>query len=145
MSHEVIQVIILVKYVKRSHEIIKIKHKYLLTMVNKEKDKSKHSHEMTRFWNRIGLWFSLHEPVRISGSSYGSIFKLPAYQIHNEYESESSITDFGSHEQVWIVATCNQTHKLIRIYTHTHIHNTLTHMHACTLLYNIQTLTLKHV
>jgi len=51
MSHEVIQVIILVKYLRQSHEMIKVKHKYLLTTVNKKKDKSKYSHEMTWFWN----------------------------------------------------------------------------------------------
>ena len=60
--------------------MIKIKHKYLLTTVNKEKDKSKHSHEMTQFWNRIALWSSLHKLVRISGSSHGSVFKLSMYR-----------------------------------------------------------------
>ena len=39
MSHEVIQLIILIKYLKRSHEMIKINDKYLLTTVNKEKTK----------------------------------------------------------------------------------------------------------
>ena len=37
------QVLILVKYLRQSHEMMKVKHKYLLTMVNNEKDKSKHS------------------------------------------------------------------------------------------------------
>ena len=43
MSHEMIQVRILVKYLRQSHEMMKVKHKYLLTTVNNEKDKSKHS------------------------------------------------------------------------------------------------------
>jgi len=38
MSHEVIQVVTLVKYIKQSHEMIKVKHKYILTMVNKKND-----------------------------------------------------------------------------------------------------------
>ena len=36
MSHEVIRVIILVKYIKWSHEMIRVKHKYPVTTVNKE-------------------------------------------------------------------------------------------------------------
>ena len=42
-SHDMMQVLILVKYLRQSHEMMKVKHKYLLTMVNNEKDKSKHS------------------------------------------------------------------------------------------------------
>ena len=36
MSYEVIQVIILVKYIRWLHEMIQVKHKYLLTVVNKK-------------------------------------------------------------------------------------------------------------
>jgi len=46
--------------------MIKVKHKYFLTMVKKEKDKSKYSHEMTQFCNRIFVWSPLHEPARTS-------------------------------------------------------------------------------
>ena len=35
-----IQVRILVKYLRQSHEMMKVKHKYLLTMVNNEKTKA---------------------------------------------------------------------------------------------------------
>jgi len=46
---------------------------------------------MTRFWNRIAVWSSLHELVLIYGSSHGSIFESPMYRVHNEYESESGL------------------------------------------------------
>ena len=59
---------------------------------------NKHSHEMIWFWNRIVTWSSLHEPVLIYGSSHGSVFELPAYRVHNEYNSKSPVTEFGFHE-----------------------------------------------
>jgi len=89
MSHEVVQIIKLVKYNGKSHEIITLICKRIPIMVNKEIHKNKHSHEMTRFWNRIAVWSSLHEPVLIYGSSYGSVFELPVYRIHNVHESGS--------------------------------------------------------
>ena len=92
MSHEMIQVIILVKYLRQLHEMIKVKHKYLLTTVNKKKYKSKRSHEMMRCWIRIAVWSSLHEPVLIYGSSHGSVFKSPLYRVQNMYKSESPVT-----------------------------------------------------
>jgi len=50
---------------------------------------NEHSHEMTRFRNRIAVWSSLHEPVLIYGSSHGSVFESPLYRVHNEHESRS--------------------------------------------------------
>ena len=49
MSHEVVQVIKLVKYNRKSHEMIRVICKYILTTVNKEIHKNKHSHEMMWF------------------------------------------------------------------------------------------------
>ena len=131
MSHEVIQVIILVKYLKRSHEMIKIKYKYLLTMVNKEEDKSKHLHEMKRFWNQIAIWSSLHKLVLIYGSSHGSVFKSPLYRVHSEHESGSGS---GLLLPVRIARTgpkcCNKQPNSHDDIQHIRTHNyTLTHVH----------------
>jgi len=49
MSQEVIQVIKLVKYNRKSHEMIRVTCKHIPTTVNKEILKNKYSHEMTRF------------------------------------------------------------------------------------------------
>ena len=49
MSHEVVQVIKLVKYNRKSHEMISVTCKCILTTVNKEMHKNEHSHEMTLF------------------------------------------------------------------------------------------------
>ena len=92
MSHEVIQVIKLVKYNRKSHEMMRVTCKRIPTTVNKEIHKNKHSHKMTLFWNRIAVWSLLHEPILIYGSSHGSVFELPVYWGHNGHESESSIT-----------------------------------------------------
>ena len=51
MSHEEVQVNKLIKYNRKSHEMITLICKHIPTMVNKEIDKNKHSHEMTRFRN----------------------------------------------------------------------------------------------
>ena len=80
MSHEVVQVIKLVKYNRKSHEMITLICKCIPTMVNKEMHKHEHSHEMTRFRNRIVVWSSLHELVRISGLFYRSVFETPVYR-----------------------------------------------------------------
>jgi len=82
MSHEVIQVIKLVKYNRKSHEMIRVTCKRTPTIVNKEIHKNKHSHEMTRFRNRIAVWSSLHKPVLIYGPSYGSVFESPMYRVN---------------------------------------------------------------
>jgi len=86
MSHEVVQVIKLVKYNIKSHEIIRVTYKCIPTTVNTQ---DKHSHEMTRFQNRIAFWSSLHQSVLIYGSSHISIFESPMYRVHNEHESGS--------------------------------------------------------
>ena len=46
---------------------------------------------MTQFRNRIAVWSSLHEPVLIFGSSYGSVFESPMYRVHNEHNSRSGL------------------------------------------------------
>ena len=51
-------------------------------------------------WNRIALWSSLHELARIYRLSYGSVFESPLCRVHNEHESGSPVTEFGSHEWV---------------------------------------------
>ena len=104
MSHEMIQVIILVKYLRQSHEMIKVKHKCLLTTVNKKKDKSKHSHVITWFRNRITVWSLLHEPVLIYESSRGSVFESLVHRIICKHESESPATGPDLTRQVWIIA-----------------------------------------
>ena len=38
---------------------------------------------MTWFWNRIAVWYSLHESIRISELSHGSVFESPAHRVHN--------------------------------------------------------------
>ena len=43
MSHEVVQVIKLVKYNRKSHEMISVTCKYIPTTVNKEMHKNEHS------------------------------------------------------------------------------------------------------
>ena len=89
MPHEVIQAIKLVKYNKKSHEMISVTYKRIPTTVSKEMHKNEHSHEMTRFRNRITVWSSLHEPVLIYSSSHGSVFESPMYRVHNEHEIRS--------------------------------------------------------
>ena len=69
MSHEVIQVIKLVKYNRKSHEMIRVTSKRISTTVNKEIHENRHSHEITRFWNQIAVWSSLHELVLITDHS----------------------------------------------------------------------------
>jgi len=95
MSHEVIQLIKLVKYNRKSHEMIRVTYKRMPTTVHNEIHKNKHSHEMTRFRNRITVWSSLNEPVLIYGLSHGSVFELPLYRVHNGHNSESLVTEFG--------------------------------------------------
>ena len=88
MPHEVVQEIKPVKYNRRSHEMISVTCKRIPTMVNKEMHKNEHSHEMTRFLNRIVVWSSLHELVLVYGSSHSSVFESPMYRVHNEHESD---------------------------------------------------------
>ena len=97
MSHKVIQVIKLVKYKRKSHEMIRATCK---AYRQRNIHNNEHSHEMTQFRNRIVIWSSLHEPVQIYGSSHRSVFEQPVHRVHNEHESESG-TDLlqwsGSH------------------------------------------------
>ena len=83
-------------------------------MVNKEIHKNKHSHDMTWFRNQIAVWFSLHEPVLIYGSSHGTVFKSPLYRVHNEHESESGpgspVAGFGSHRTNLKCCSTQPTH-----------------------------------
>ena len=92
MPHEVIQVIKLVKYNRKSDEMMRVTCKRIPIMVNKKIHKNKHSHEMTLFWNRIAVWSLLHEPILIYGSFHGSVFELPVYRVYNVHEFESPIT-----------------------------------------------------
>ena len=98
MSHEVVQIIKLVKYNRKSHEMISVTCKCIPATVNKEMYKNEHSHEMTQFRNRIAIWPSLHEPVLIYGSSHGSVFESPMLRVYNEDQSESgpSLLKLGS-------------------------------------------------
>jgi len=109
----------LIKWYKKNH-------KHLLATINKKKDKNKYSHEMTRFWNRIAVWSSLHNPVLTYGSSRGSVFKSSWYRVQNGYKSESLVIKFGSNERVWNAVTRNRTHREKGESTHTQ--NTLTHV-----------------
>ena len=139
MSHEVVQVIKLIKYNRKLHEIISVTCKRIPTTVNKEVHKNEHSHEMTQFRNWIAVWSSLHEPVLIYGSSHESVFESPMYWVYNEHESESGpdlLQWSGSHKQVRNAVARNQTHELKQTYTCTRIHSTTyTHKHTCTPAY----------
>ena len=53
MSHEVVQVIKLVKYNRNPHDMIRVTCKRIPTTVNKKIHKNEHSHEMTQFQNQI--------------------------------------------------------------------------------------------
>ena len=123
---KVIQLIKLVKYNRKSHEIITLICKRIPTMVNKKIHKNKHSHEMTRFWSRIALWTSLHEPVLIYGSSHGSVFKSPLCRVHNEHESGSGL---GLLQRVQILP--NESKTLQQASEHMNSHKyTLVHVYT---------------
>ena len=121
MSHEVVQVIKLITYNRKPHEMMSVICKCIQTTMNKEMHKNEHSHEMTRFRNRIAVRSSLHELVLIYGSSHGSVFESPVYRVHNGYEFGCPVTEFGSRERVWNAVTCNKTHREEKESTHTHL------------------------
>jgi len=51
---------------------------------------------MTRFWNCIAIWPSLHKPVRISGSSHGSSSNRHCIDsIANTYPDQVQISRAG--------------------------------------------------
>jgi len=98
---------------------------------------------MTRFWVRIIVWSTLHEPTQISRLSRGSVFESPVYQVHGEHQSESPITKFGWHEGI-IAATHNHIQRAREInthithshmYPHTHATRAYTHVHPHTYIY----------
>jgi len=102
---------------------------------------------MTRFWNRIAVWFSLHEPVRISESSHGSVFEFSVYRVHNEHGSglgpalllpvqsaRTSSQRYNTHPNTHNIYIYRHTHSYILIHTHTHI----------TYIYNIYSHANKH-
>jgi len=134
MSHEVLQVIKLVKYNRKSHEMISVTCKCIPTTVNKEMHKNEHSHEMMRFRNRITVWSSLHELVLIYGSSHGSVFELPMFRVHDGHKSEScprpSVTELGTPERIWFAVAHNYTLELIRTSNRTHTHIRIQHTRA---------------
>jgi len=130
MSHEVIQVIILAKYIRRSNEIIQVTYKYYWQREIRKWYKSKHSHEMMQFWNWIIICSLLHELVRISELSHRSVFESPVYWVHNEHKFKTPVNESGSHKRVWIAATRIQT-QLIRTYTHIYT-RTFMHTHMYT-------------
>ena len=88
MSHEVVQINKLVKYNRKSHEMMRVTCKCIPTTVI---HKNKHSHEVTRFWNRIAVWSSPHEQELFHETSHGSVFESPMYRVNNEHESGSGL------------------------------------------------------
>ena len=102
---------------------------------------------LTLTWNNV-VWIrittSLHELVRISGSSRVSVFESPVYRVHSEHPYESPVIEFESHERFWNAATRNWPHELTWTYTQTHTHTT-TYIHVCTTLYIIHTNTYIHI
>ena len=133
MSHEVVQVIKLVKYNRKSHEMIRATCK---TYRQRKIHNNEHSHKMTWFRNWITVWSSLHEPVLIYRSSHGSVFETPLYRVHNEHESGSGL---GLLQRIWI--TSNESQTLQHASEHTNKYkytlNILpsTPTHACTPTY----------
>ena len=132
MSHEVIQVIKLVKYNIKSYGIIRIKHN---NGKRRKWHKNKHLHEMTRFQSWIIVWSLLHKLVRISGSSHGSIFESPVFQVHNEHQSESHVTGPDLTKRVWNAAIRNRTFKDTRTHIQYTRHMHSTHVHTVKHMY----------
>ena len=66
--------------------------------------------KMTWFWSLIVVWSSPHESVLFYGSSHWSVFESPVHWVHNEHNSKSPVTKFGSYGRVQNVVTCNETH-----------------------------------
>jgi len=127
--------------------MIRITYKSILTTVNKEIHKNEHSHKMTRFWNRIAVWSSLHELALIYGSSHRSVFESPMYRVHNEHNFESLVTEFGSHERARNAVTHNRTHTYKHKYTlHWHVHaDTYVYKYTHTYTLHLYTYTYIHV
>ena len=87
--------------------------------------RNQHSHEITRCWVRITIRSSLHEPVRIFGSSRLSVFESPPYQLHNKHK-------FGSGPDLMSGSvTLQHTIKHLNRYPTTHDH--AIHMHTFTI------------
>jgi len=149
MSHEEVQVNKLIKYNRKSHEMITLICKRIPTTVNKKMHKNEHSHEMTRFRNQIAIWSSLHKPILIYRSSHGSVFESPLYRVHNEHESglgpgllqrsgshrtnpkhcSTQPTHTYKHKYTINTHTCSRTHTCIPTYTYIYKYK-LTIMHT---------------
>jgi len=129
-------IIILVKYIRHSHEIIRINTWTPTATVNRKLHKNKYINEMTWFWIRIVIWSSLHEPIQIPRSFRVSVFELPVYRVHNGHKFESSVT--GPDLSKWVCNRCNThpnkwTHTNIHLYTYTPIHtiiHTIIHIYT---------------
>jgi len=102
---------------------------------------------MTWFWIRIAAWSSLHEPARISRSSYGLVFESSVYRVHNSTNSDRvrvPYYPFGSQERVRNAAACKHTHTLI--YRHIRTHPcTNTYTHKLTHPHNTHTSPCMHI
>ena len=146
MFHEVVQVIKLVKYNRKSHEMISVTCKCIPTAVNKEMHKNEHSHKMMQFRNRIAVWSSLHELALIYRSSHETVFELPVYQIHNEHKSESypgllqlvRISPNGSESLKYATVHISHTHTYLNIITHVlkHTPKRTQYVHVLVHVYN---------
>jgi len=146
MSHEVIRVIILVKYINRSHEMIQVTYKRLLTTVNKEITQGQTDMKWCGFGSESPSGLHCTKRYESPDHPVGSVFESPVYQVHNGHKSESPVTEFGSHERVRNAATRNHTrtptcytYTPINRNVHTYIHNTHapTHKHNTNIIPHI--------
>ena len=111
--------------------MIQVIYRCLLTMANKKIDKNKHSHEMTRFWNRIAIWSSQHEPIQTFRSSHGSVFESPVYRVHNGTNPNLPWPSPNLTKPVRNAVTrTKHTHKYKYTLTHSHVHMYSTHAHT---------------
>jgi len=97
---------------------------------------------MMYFWNRIAIWSSLHEPVLIFGSSYGSVFQFPINPVHNEYISGSPVTgpdccnmppNTQGHVYTYAVRMTHTLYRHMHTIQHTHIqiHTRIYYIYIC--------------
>ena len=96
----------------RSSKIISIRKKS-----QREGDRV-HLHEMTQFQVWIAVGSALHEQVRIYGLSYGSVFKSPAYLVHNEHNPNLSFLSSNRTNVSEAAATRNHTHTQTNLHTY---------------------------
>ena len=87
-------------------------------MINKETDTRADTHMKWRdFGSESPSGLYCMNRYKSPDHPMGSIFKSPVYY---EHKSKSLVTEFGSHEWVWIAVTCNQTLTNILIHTYTY-------------------------